>query len=87
MRIKLSDYIAKFLVDNDIEHVFTVTGGGAMHLNDSLGHNQGLTCIYNHHEQASAMAAQQKDIPDIPESCQQYVLQAALVALMQLQVC
>ena len=58
MRIKLSDYIAKFLVDNDIEHVFTVTGGGAMHLNDSLGHNQGLTCIYNHHEQACAIAAE-----------------------------
>ena len=58
MRIKLSDYIANFLVDNDIEHVFTVTGGGAMHLNDSLGHNQGLTCIYNHHEQACAIAAE-----------------------------
>ena len=57
MKVKLSDYIAEFLVNNSIEHVFTVTGGGAMHLNDSLGHNHGLTCIYNHHEQACAIAA------------------------------
>lgn len=58
MKIKVSDYIADFLVKNDIRHVFTVTGGGAMHLNDSLGHKKELTCIYNHHEQASAIAAE-----------------------------
>ena len=37
--------------------MFSVTGGGAMHLNDGLGHQEGLECIYNHHEQACAMAA------------------------------
>lgn len=58
MRMKVSDYIAEFLVKNNITHVFTVTGGGAMHLNDSLGHNEGLKCIYNHHEQACAIAAE-----------------------------
>lgn len=58
MKIKLSDYIADFLVNNGMEHVFTVTGGGAMHLNDSLGHKKGLTCIYNHHEQACSIAAE-----------------------------
>lgn len=58
MEIKLSDYVANFLVENGIKHVFTVTGGGAMHLNDSLGHQDGLKCIYNHHEQACAMAAE-----------------------------
>jgi len=58
MRVKVSDYIARFLVNAGISHVFTVTGGGAMHLNDSLGHQKGLTCIYNHHEQACAMAAE-----------------------------
>lgn len=58
MRIKVSDYVADFLVKNDISHVFTVTGGGAMHLNDSLGHKEGLKCIYNHHEQACAIAAE-----------------------------
>lgn len=58
MRVKVSDYIAKRLVEYGIEHVFTVTGGGAMHLNDGLGHCKGLHCIYNHHEQACAIAAE-----------------------------
>lgn len=58
MKIKLSDYVAEFLVKNQIETVFTVTGGGAMHLNDSLGHKQGLKCVYNHNEQGSAIAAE-----------------------------
>ena len=58
MKIKVSNYIAKRLVQEGISHVFTVTGGGAMHLNDGLGHEPGLTCIYNHHEQACAIAAE-----------------------------
>jgi acetolactate synthase-1/2/3 large subunit len=57
--IKVSDYIFKYLVESyKIEHVFLVTGGGAMHLNDSIGHTSGLTYICNHHEQASAIAAE-----------------------------
>jgi len=56
--IKLSDYVAQKLVENDIQHVFTVTGGGAMHLNNSLGKNPALTCIFNHHEQACSIAAE-----------------------------
>lgn len=58
MKIKVSNYIAQFLVDHGISDVFTVTGGGAMHLNDALGHQPGLTCMYNHHEQACAIAAE-----------------------------
>lgn len=58
MKIKVSNYIAKRLVQAGISHVFSVTGGGAMHLNDGLGHEPGLTCIYNHHEQACAIAAE-----------------------------
>ena len=58
MKIRLADYVADFLVSNGITHCFTVTGGGAMHLNDALGHKQGLTSIYNHHEQACAIAAE-----------------------------
>ncbi len=57
-KIRVADYIAGFLVKNGITHVFTVTGGGAMHLNDAFGHKEGLTCIYQHHEQACAMAAE-----------------------------
>lgn len=58
MRVKVSDYIAGKLVEAGINQVFTVTGGGAMHLNDALGHRTGLNCLYNHHEQACAMAAE-----------------------------
>ena len=57
--IKLSDFIFKHLVEkHSIRHCFLVTGGGAMHLNDSIGHTEGLTYICNHHEQASAIAAE-----------------------------
>ena len=58
MKIKLSDYVADFLVDHGIDTAFSVTGGGAMHLNDSLGHKEGLHVYYNHHEQACAIAAE-----------------------------
>ncbi len=58
MKQRVSDYIADFLVSHNIKDVFTVTGGGAMYLNDSFGHHPGLHCIYNHHEQASAISAE-----------------------------
>lgn len=58
MRMKVSNYIAGKLVEAEISQVFTVTGGGAMHLNDALGHQEGLHCLYEHHEQACAMAAE-----------------------------
>lgn len=58
MRMKVSDYIADFLADHGIVSVFTVVGGGSMHLNDSFGHHPRLRCLYNHHEQAAAMAAE-----------------------------
>lgn len=58
MRIKVSDYIAQLAAELGIEHVFTVTGGGAMHLNDAFGHSRSLKCIYNHHEQACAIGAE-----------------------------
>ncbi len=56
--IKLSDYVAQHLSHMGIKHVFMVTGGGAMHLNHSLGTHPKLDCLFNHHEQASAMAAE-----------------------------
>lgn len=56
--MKISDYIAGFMIEKGINQVFTVVGGGAMHLNDSFGHNEKMQCVYNHHEQASAMAAE-----------------------------
>ncbi len=58
MRIRLADYVADFLVSRGVTDVFSVVGGGAMHLNDALGHHDGLHVTYNHHEQASAIAAE-----------------------------
>lgn len=58
MRIRLADYVADFLVKHGVTDVFSVVGGGAMHLNDALGHKDGLTVTYNHHEQACAIAAE-----------------------------
>jgi len=57
--IKVSDFIFQHLVEkHGIKHCFLVTGGGAMHLNDSIGHTKGLKYICNHHEQASAIAGE-----------------------------
>lgn len=56
--LKIADYIAKALADFGVRHVFMVVGGGAMHLNDSLGYEPRIKVICNHHEQASAMAAE-----------------------------
>ena len=58
MEIKIAHLIADFLVEKGVKHVFTVTGGGAMHLNDALGHKEGLVSVYNHHEQGSSIAAE-----------------------------
>lgn len=56
--IKVSDYIIKRLVDYGVRDVFMISGGGAMHLNDSVGRNENIRYICNHHEQASAIAAE-----------------------------
>lgn len=58
MRMKVSDFIADFWAEHGIKTVFTVVGGGAMHMNHSFGHHPKLKCIYNHHEQASSMSAE-----------------------------
>jgi acetolactate synthase-1/2/3 large subunit len=55
--MKLSDYIFCQLREWGARHVFLITGGGAMHLNDSIG-TSGLSYICTHHEQAAAMAAE-----------------------------
>ena len=58
MKMKLSDYVAQKIVEYGIRHIFMVTGGGAMHLNHSLGTHDQLECVFNHHEQASAIGAE-----------------------------
>lgn len=56
--MKLSDFVADTIARDGIRHVFMVTGGGAMHLNNSFGKHPRLDVLYNHHEQACAMAAE-----------------------------
>jgi len=57
MKIKVSDYIADFLDKNGINTLFSITGGFAMHLNDSFGNNKNLNIYYQHHEQACGYSA------------------------------
>ena len=56
--MRVADYMAQFIVGYGITDLFSVVGGGAMHLNDAFGHHGGLHVTYNHHEQACAMAAE-----------------------------
>ena len=58
MKQRLADYVADFLINHGVTDCFSVVGGGAMHLNDALGHKEGLKVTYNHHEQACAIAAE-----------------------------
>lgn len=55
--MRVADYILRQLVDYGVTDIFTVTGGGAMHLNDAIK-KSGINYICNHHEQASAIAAE-----------------------------
>lgn len=57
MKIKVSDYISNFLNKNDIDTLFTITGGFAMHLNDSFGKHGQYNIFYQHHEQACGYSA------------------------------
>ena len=57
MKIKVSDYIVDFFYKNGIDTLFTITGGFAMHLNDSFGKYEKYNIYYQHHEQACGYAA------------------------------
>ena len=56
--MKLSDYVMQTIASRGVKHVFMLPGGGAMHLNDSLGRCEGLEFVCNLHEQAAAIAAE-----------------------------
>lgn len=55
--MKLSDYIAAFLRDQGLRHVFAVTGGASLHLIDSVARTTGIDFVCPQHEQGGAMAA------------------------------
>ena len=56
--MRVADYVMRFIAGQGVKHVFLVVGGGAMHLNDALARCSDLEYICNHHEQASAIAAE-----------------------------
>jgi len=58
MKIKVADYIFQWLADHNVKHVFLITGGGAMFLNDGLRKESRIMPVFNHHEQACAIAAE-----------------------------
>jgi acetolactate synthase-1/2/3 large subunit len=57
MKVKVSDYIVDFFNNNGIDTLFTITGGFAMHLNDSFGKHGNYNIYYQHHEQACGYSA------------------------------
>lgn len=56
--IKLSDYVIDFVAAQGVRDVFFLPGGGAMHLNDSLGKHPDVNYVAMQHEQAVAVAAE-----------------------------
>lgn len=57
-KIKLSDYVVSWLEEKGVKDVFMISGGGIMHLVDSVGRAKKLKYICNQHEQAAAIAAE-----------------------------
>jgi acetolactate synthase-1/2/3 large subunit len=55
--IKLSDYVFKYIASLNVNHVFVLSGGGCMHLVDSLGRNKKITYVSCLHEQGAVIAA------------------------------
>ena len=56
--LTVANYIATTLADLGVRHVFMITGGGAMFLNNAFGHEPRIRYTCHHHEQACAMAAE-----------------------------
>lgn len=58
MKKRVADIVFETLIEEGINTCFSVVGGGAMHLNNAMAINKDLKLFFNHHEQASAMAAE-----------------------------
>lgn len=58
MEMRLSDFVIGAVAAEGVKHIFMVSGGGGMFLIDSLGRNEQVQHVCNHHEQASAIAAE-----------------------------
>ena len=56
--MKISDYVMEYIASLGVDTVFCVTGGGAMHLNNSLGQSDKLKGVFMLHEQGASIAAE-----------------------------
>ena len=56
--IRVSDYVVEYLSNLGVKNIFTVSGGGSIHLCDALHKNNKIRYISCHHEQAVAFAAE-----------------------------
>lgn len=55
--MRVADFVANFIYEElNVQHVFTVTGAGIMHLTDGLVSHKKLKIICPHHEQTASMA-------------------------------
>lgn len=55
--MKVSDYIASLFVENNMKHIFSISGAGNVHLLNSIADNPALVPVHPHHEQGGALAA------------------------------
>lgn len=58
MNVKVSDFVFEYIANLGVKHIFYLPGGGAMHLDDSLGHNEKLIPVCMLHEQPCSIAAE-----------------------------
>ena len=56
--MKVSDYIIEFIASLGVKNIFCVTGGGAMHMNNSLGSSDKVKGVFMLHEQGASIAAE-----------------------------
>ena len=57
-KMRIADIIADFLAEHEMDTCFMITGGGAMHLDDAIGHHPGIRCVFDHQEQGCSVAAE-----------------------------
>jgi len=58
METRVADFIIQYIFNRGTDTIFTIAGGGAMFLNDAVAVHKRIRYVCNHHEQASAMAAE-----------------------------
>ena len=55
--IRVADYIMQRIAEQNVRHLFMVTGRGILYLTDAAAKQERLQCVSVHHEQAGAYAA------------------------------